>query len=121
MRRTHPTQPGRFIIKAIGWPLLRVRVVGASMDPSVAAGDGLLVLRWASPRVGCVVALTDPREPGRILVKRVRSIGSTGVEVRGDNSSASTDSRTFGPVPAASILGRVVYRYAPTATAGPLR
>jgi hypothetical protein len=38
---------------------------------------------------------------------------AAGLTVRGDNPSASTDSRDFGPVPAASVRGRVVYRYAP--------
>ena len=41
------------------------------------------------------------------------------VEVVGDDPGASTDSRTFGPVPVASVLGRAVYRYAPAGRSGP--
>jgi len=47
------------------------------------------------------------------VVKRVADVSGGTVVVRGDNPDASTDSRTFGPVPAASIGGRVVYRYFP--------
>jgi len=49
------------------------------------------------------------------VVKRVGDPGAGGrtVVVSGDNPDASTDSRTFGPVTAASVRGRVVYRYFP--------
>jgi nickel-type superoxide dismutase maturation protease len=103
----------------------RVEVTGGSMAPSLLEGDRLVVV--ASPwgrRVapGDVVAVPDPRTPGRLLVKRVavvdRARGT--VDVRGDAPDASTDSRTFGPVPHASVLGRAVYRYAPPGRTGPL-
>jgi hypothetical protein len=70
------------------------------------------------PRVGDVVALRDPRQPDRTIVKRVTSIVGDAITVRGDNGAESTDSRTFGPVGHRDILGRVVYRYAPAARAG---
>jgi hypothetical protein len=65
-----------------------------------------------------VVALEDPRRPGRLMMKRVRCCGPHGVDVRGDNPSASTDSRQFGPVPPSLLRGRVVYRYAPADRVG---
>ncbi len=101
-----------------GWPVFRVRVVGTSMIPTFAPGQRLLVSRWARWGPGGVVALPDPRERGRLVVKRVHSVGPDGVEVRGDNEEASTDSRTFGPVPAAQIAGRVIYRYFPPDVVG---
>jgi len=104
----------------------RVEVVGGSMDPTFQAGDRLVVLSRpvgppAWPTVGSMVAVADPRDAGRILVKRVASVDRSAgtLEVRGDNPAASTDSRTFGPVPRASVVGRVVYRYTPAGRSGP--
>ena len=115
---------------AIGWlvsrSVLRVEVVGDSMAPALVAGDRLVVLRFPFvvqpwPQPGTVVAVRDPREPSRILVKRVawadRRTGA--LEVRGDAPCASTDSRTFGPVARSDLVGRAVYRYAPAARSGP--
>jgi nickel-type superoxide dismutase maturation protease len=103
----------------------RVQVVGGSMAPALAPGDRLLVIRWPRlvapwPRPGEVVALRDPRDPARVLVKRVGSVDrhKGTVEVLGDDASASTDSRTFGPVSRSLVLGRAVYRYAPAGRVG---
>jgi nickel-type superoxide dismutase maturation protease len=104
----------------------RVEVVGGSMAPALLAGDRLVVLSrpfgppgW--PAVGTVVAVADPRDPDRTLVKRVVAVDrhAATVEVRGDDPGASTDSRTFGPVPVTSVVGRAVYRYAPAGRTGP--
>jgi nickel-type superoxide dismutase maturation protease len=97
------------------------------MTPTLLPGDRLLVAagpaRWARrPAVGSVVAVRDPRRPDRILVKRVAAVdGAAGTcTVAGDNPPASTDSRQFGPVPLAGVVGRVVYRYGPPGRTGPL-
>jgi nickel-type superoxide dismutase maturation protease len=117
---------GRFIATVVVRSIRRVEVVGGSMAPALRAGDRLVVLSRpfgppAWPAVGAVVAVVDPRDPDRILVKRVASVDRTAgtVEVVGDDPGASTDSRTFGPVPLASVLGRAVYRYAPAGRSGP--
>jgi nickel-type superoxide dismutase maturation protease len=107
------------------WGLVRrVEVSGDSMLPALAPGDRLLVLRhprwhW---RVGQLAALRDPRRPGHraLLVKRVSALVPGGVEVLGDNPSASTDSRTFGSVALAGLVGPVLYRYWPPERAGRL-
>jgi hypothetical protein len=52
------------------------------------------------------------------LVKRVAALTPGGVDVRGDHPAASTDSRTFGPVPPALMVGPVLYRYWPRERAG---
>ena len=95
------------------WPLRRVEVAGDSMRPSLQPGDRLLVVRSRRLRAGDVVALADPRQPARTVVKRVATVGPDGVTVLGDDPGASTDSRTYGPVPRALVHGRAVYRYWP--------
>lgn len=63
--------------------------------------------------------LVPGQEPAPV-VKRVVAVGAGGVTVAGDNPAASTDSRTYGPVPLADVRGRVVYRYAPAGRVGRL-
>jgi signal peptidase I len=101
--------------------LTLIAVEGHSMRPTLAEGDRLLVVRRRRYRVGDVVALPDPRRPDRVVVKRVAAVDGDRVSVLGDDADASTDSRTFGPVPARSVIGRAVYRYAPPERAGRLR
>jgi nickel-type superoxide dismutase maturation protease len=100
--------------------LRRVEVEGRSMLPTLQPGDRLLASRLLPARAGALAALRDPREPNRLLVKRVACRGVRTFEVRGDNPAESTDSRQFGPVPRALIEGRVFYRYAPAERAGRL-
>ena len=104
----------------------RVEVRGGSMSPALLPGDRLVVVarpwsppRW--PRPGEVVAVRDPREPSRVLIKRVIAVDRPRgtIEVAGDAPDTSTDSRQFGPVPRASVVGRAVYRYAPVGRSGP--
>ena len=106
--------------------LRRVEVRGGSMSPALLPGDRLVVVarpwsppRW--PRPGEVVAVRDPREPSRVLIKRVIAVDRPRgtIEVAGDAPDTSTDSRQFGPVPRASVVGRAVYRYAPVGRSGP--
>ena len=88
------------------------------MRPALDPGDHLLVVRRRSYRPGAVVALADPRD-GRLLVKRVAAVTADGrLVVAGDEPAASTDSRTFGPVPVALVRGQAVHRYAPPGRAG---
>jgi nickel-type superoxide dismutase maturation protease len=88
------------------------------MVPTLLPGDRVLVWRGLgrlrpSIRVGDLVAVVDPRDPDRVMVKRVADRPGDEVVVQGDNEAASTDSRHFGPVSAAAIRGRVIYRYLP--------
>jgi nickel-type superoxide dismutase maturation protease len=99
----------------------RVVVEGASMEPTLAPGDRVLVVRARRLHVHDVVAVRDPRDPGRVLVKRIVADLEDEIVVRGDNPAASTDSRSFGPVPTTAVIGRVVRCYAPSWRAGPVR
>lgn len=115
------------------WGLRRVEVSGDSMAPQLLPGDRLLVRRLGRVSAGDVVALRDPRDPSRALVKRVGATpggavtcegrvlrAGGGYLVLGDNLPASTDSRTFGAVPRSALLGVAVWRYAPESRRGGL-
>ena len=96
------------------------------MAPTLLAGDWLLVDPDAyvrrRPRVGELVLVADPRQRGRLLVKRVSmTVGDAMIEVVGDAPWASTDSRQFGPVDADAVAGRPTFRYWPPRRAGRVR
>lgn len=96
--------------------LFRVAVTGRSMEPTFRDGDWLIVRQLRrTPRPGELVVAADPREPERLLVKRVRAVADGGVTVQGDHAdpAESTDSRTFGPLPGWAVIGRPLLRYAP--------
>ncbi len=104
----------------------RSAITGDSMAPSLAPGDWVLVDPLAfhrrTPRVGDLVVVPDPREPERWLVKRVVDVGDDGrLSIEGDNAERSTDSRTFGPVDPAAVVGRPWARYWPPSRWGRLR
>lgn len=86
------------------------------MVPTLEPGDRLIVearsYRGRLPRPGEIVLAADPRAPHRELVKRVAALDAGAVTLLGDNLE-STDSRTFGLVPALSVRWRVVFRYWP--------
>ena len=83
------------------------------MCPTLLPGDRLLVVRTRRVRRGDLVALVDPRQTARTIVKRVDRVEGDAVTVIGDNSGASTDSRVFGPVHRRDVRGRAIYRYWP--------
>ena len=97
-------------------PIARFQVEGESMAPAHSPGERVFVNKvayWFSkPQPGDLVVLRDPRQPDRLLLKRIdRPAGDDGWLVLGDNERASTDSRTFGPVGRELILGKVWFRY----------
>jgi nickel-type superoxide dismutase maturation protease len=99
----------------------RVAVSGHSMEPTLREGDWVLVLPQRRPRPGDVVLVRDPRERSRLLLKRVAQTTPEGCLVIGDRQDHSTDSRVFGAVPFADVLGRAAFRYAPLRRVGRLR
>jgi nickel-type superoxide dismutase maturation protease len=97
----------------------RVAVSGHSMEPALREGDWVLVLpRRRTPRPGDVVLVRDPRERTRLLLKRVAEVAADGLIVMGDRTDHSTDSRHFGAVPLADVVGRAALRYAPLSRVG---
>jgi nickel-type superoxide dismutase maturation protease len=101
--------------------LRRIYVADTSMQPALRPGDRLLVWRSRRIKSGDIVVFRDPEAPGTLLIKRVVSITSDDrLDVRGDNPNVSRDSRHFGTVPKALVLGRAAYRYLPAARRGRL-
>jgi len=115
---------GALAVVLVALGVRRHEVVGDSMLPTLEPGDRVLVVRvprrWPLTP-GSLVAVPDPRAGrGRLLVKRATSVAGGSLDVHGDNPSASTDSRQFGSVPRRSVVGVVLYRYAPPGRTGRL-
>jgi nickel-type superoxide dismutase maturation protease len=89
------------------------------MEPALWAGDWIVVSEGSRPpRVGEIVLVRDPRDPENLMLKRVAAVTGGACTVLGDRPEESTDSRTFGPVPLANVLGRALFRYAPIGRIG---
>lgn len=83
------------------------RVTGNSMLPGLKPGSIVFYWRQRRYQPGDVVVA---RFGDKQLVKRVATIDQRGYRLRGDNADDSFDSRQFGSLPPAAILGRVVGR-----------
>jgi len=99
------------------------------MEPTLPDGTVVVAIAKGTPKTGDVVVVEHPERSGFELVKRVAgspgevvhllSDGSRLMEpivlgpgewfVVGDAHEASTDSRSFGPVPATHVRGVVVW------------
>lgn len=93
------------------------------MLPTLRSGDWLLVdpdaYRDTAPVEGDLVLAPDPREPTRLLVKRVAGIDPDDwLRLAGDAPEASTDSRTFGSIDPAEVVARPWFRYWPVRRIG---
>ena len=128
------------VYQALAFLLARRAVVrGPSMYPTLTPGEYVLFDRLAyrrgPPRRGDVVLATDPREPGRRIIKRIAGAPGERVTVDGctwtlgegewlllgDAPDFSTDGRDFGPVGLQSIQARAWFVYWPPGKARRLR
>lgn len=137
-------------------------VSGASMDPTFASGQYLIVdelsYRFEAPERGDVIIFHYPKDPKQFFIKRIiglpnetvhigngsvsvtttegktitldesyvknigngntvdRKVGADEYFVMGDNRPESSDSRTWGLLPKANIVGRAFLRLLPTDT-----
>jgi len=81
------------------------------MHPTLCPGD-IVIYRSISKKdlfelKGKIVVIRHPVQEKNLIIKRVKDEYSLGLEVRGDNSFSSTDSRQFGLVNKANIVGLV--------------
>lgn len=99
-----------------------VVIEGDSMAPTFTRGDWLLV-RYLRPstaprvKVGEVVLVERTDQPGPLLIKRLKDIRGDSPNrhyptywVEGDNGELSQDSRTWGALEGAEIVGKVLFR-----------
>lgn len=103
-------------------------VHGHSMEPTLAAGDRVIVDLWTHhqrpPRLGEIVLIEGTRPGSSTMVKRVAlpPDGASGdgrtLWVLGDNPASSADSRQIGAVPLERVVGRVALIYWPPVRAG---
>lgn len=112
-----------------------VSIPSGSMEPTLVAGDQVLVTRWVDPRglpepvaailpvrapaVGDVLVFRSPEDRRRLLVKRCVALGGERfgeswvpngtLALLGDARERSHDSRAFGPVELGAVAGRAVF------------
>ena len=109
----------RRLLRSWRW---RVAVVGHSMEPTLRAGDWLLVdpaaFVQSSPQVGALVVVADPRDPSRWLIKRVTHVDPEGhLALAGDHPAHRNRPDFVQPdqilVPPSAVIGRPWFRYRP--------
>ena len=109
-----PRRRDLVVLRSASGELLLKRVVGVGGD-SVGVEDGVLHVNGRAVREPFV----DRRLVDSVYFGPVR-VPSGAVFVMGDRRSNSVDSRTFGPVPLARVVGRVDLRLWPPGRAGGL-
>jgi nickel-type superoxide dismutase maturation protease len=93
----------------------RLRVSGSSMLPKFQPGEEILfnpkAYRQKPPKAGDIVVAHHPYQE-KLIIKRVAVVLEDGsCFLTGDNSSSSTDSRSFGFIPLNEILGKVTSKF----------
>ncbi len=85
------------------------RVSGTSMEPTLHAGDCVLVdtTAFMPSALNDLVVVKHPVQKNLILIKRVGSFGAELFSVRSDNPMDARDSRQFGPLSSAEFVGLV--------------
>jgi len=76
------------------------------MNPTFKSGEFIIVSKYFKLQNSKVVVV---RLENRDVIKRVTAIKNDEIFIEGDNSSASTDSRTFGWINKSNIIGSVIW------------
>lgn len=80
------------------------------MLPTLKEGQDVLVFNWAylfiQPKVGDMVVVKSGRKE---VLKRIQKVSDREYFVAGDNPKDSFDSRNFGLIKRANIIGKVIY------------
>lgn len=81
------------------------------MMPTLNDGDVVLVRRTRRVKVGNVILAKHPYQQSVKVLKRISEINEQGrLVLTGDNPEESTDSRTFGSISSADVVGKVIGR-----------
>ncbi|MBA2701758.1 MAG: signal peptidase I [Chloroflexi bacterium] len=106
-----------------GTPYIK-RVIGQGGDDVEIRDDGLVYINGTAldeSRYLFAEAPGDPPQPTTALLDQSSwTVPPNELFLMGDHRSNSADSRTFGPVPVAQIIGRAWLRYWPLDTVGVL-
>lgn len=87
------------------------RIAGNSMAPTLENGASVLIGPAKQFRAGDIVLANHPYQKSVKILKRIESITREGSYfLVGDNKAESTDSRTFGAIPAKELIGKAVCR-----------
>ncbi|MDR2070699.1 MAG: S26 family signal peptidase [Treponema sp.] len=130
MKTDAPVSTGRIVLFAFLTALIMKVFLfdfmiadGRSMVPAIYPGTVLVVnrlaygirlpwirkylLRWSLPKAGDVVVFLTPQ--GQLAVKRCGMVmGKEQFFALGDNSLESYDSRSYGPISADRVMGKVM-------------
>lgn len=92
------------------FPLVKYRISGNSMSPTLRAGTNVLVYKYffTKPKIRDIISARDPYDR-KILIKRIVKIENNRYFVQGDNRAESTDSRDFGSLDKNNIIGKVIF------------
>ena len=94
-----------------------LRVVGNSMENTLKEGDLIIYKKLNRRKVhlktGDIVIANHPTIKRKLIIKRINSINTYGIELRGDNIFSSSDSRQFGLIKSNQIVG-IVERIIPS-------
>jgi len=116
------------LLRFLGWTLLVVAVVGGlarallvdgwtipddntrfgiSMEPTLTAGDTVLMLRYGTPGFGDLVRCTDPDDANGFVVGRIAGVAGDVVEVNGRDLTVNNKryhSEQVCPVPTVTVI-----------------
>ena len=84
------------------FPIVRFKIHGHSMEPTIKNGSFVLVNKWATPKVGNVIAF---EHSGKVMIKRITRIQKRKYFVEGDNKN---DSLKIGAITKEQIIGKVI-------------
>lgn len=82
------------------------RVSGDSMLPKLKNGQIILAVKFKRPKSGDVVIISHN---GLEKIKRLSKISPKQIYILGDNPARSTDSRTIGWLPKATLKAKVIW------------
>tara|TARA_Y100001968_G_scaffold326123_1_gene368596 strand:- start:103 stop:375 length:273 start_codon:yes stop_codon:yes gene_type:complete len=81
------------------------------MFPTLKAGDFIIYkpIKKSQLKInkGSIIVARNPHNQEDLIIKRVTNKNSLEVELLGDNSHFSTDSRHFGPIKLDQLIGLV--------------
>ncbi len=78
------------------------------MEPFLKEGDRVLLLRTKNIKKGDIAVFAAAE---RDCIKRVASVTRSSFFAEGDNKQESTDSRHYGGLSKAQVVGKVLWRY----------